>query len=106
MYAEAEGYVKSCQTCQRTKKGGRKEQDRLHTLHVPHRKFEAISVDFVTGVVKDKASGYDAILPITCQVTKMVNIVPLKCKGSNAEHTARQCVEHHWKWFGTPVKIV
>jgi len=90
---------------QRTKKGGHKELGRLHPLHVPHRKFEAISIDFVTGLEKESSSGHDAILTITCQLTKCVNLVTLKFDGSDAKHTAEQFVANHWKWlFGSPIK--
>ena len=84
MYKDTHNYVMGCQECQRTKKGGHKELGRLHPLPVPHRKFEAISIDFVTGIEKDVSSGHDAILTITCQLTKCVNLVTLKFDGSNA----------------------
>ena len=52
MYKDIQKYVPKCDICQSGKSENVKTPGLLHPLHIPHHKWEEISMDFIEG--KDK----------------------------------------------------
>ncbi len=101
-------YVDSCPQCQRTKRQAGKERGFLRPLKIPQRRFQVLGVDFVTGLEVDKATGFNAVMTITCQLSKFVNLIPMtwKAGGTDATVVAKLFRDHHWRYFGAPLKWV
>jgi hypothetical protein len=102
---EIEDYCRGCHVCQTTKVGGSKPSGLLHSIPPPIRCWEEITVDFVTGLPLT-LRGFDSIMTVTCRLSKMVHLIPLRFNESRAEQIARLFVDHIWRLHGTPRKII
>lgn len=86
-------YVRGCRQCARAKAGKNMMQE-VHPLPIPHKLFEGISLDFLSGFPKVKfARGgvledCDCVLTVTCLLSRMVCLVPVA-----STITGEQCVE-------------
>lgn len=69
-------FVKSCDTCQRHKYLASSPGGLLQPLPIPEVIWDAISMDFVTGLPKSK--GCEAILVVVDQLSKFSHFIPLK----------------------------
>jgi hypothetical protein len=97
-------YLETCQTCQTTKPVQRRT--RIVNPHkVPSRPYEVITIDFVTGL-PTTAANHSAIMTITCQLTKMVTLVPLNWKASTAYDIHSLFMQNVWRLRGSPLKII
>jgi hypothetical protein len=100
---DVERYVRSCDSCQRMK-GARTNKGLLHSLPVPGRAWESVSMDWMVSL-PETSSGNSSILVVVDRLTKMVHLIP--CKGSvTAPDTAKQFVQHVWRLHGLPTTIV
>ena len=97
-------YCRTCPTCQRIKVSRQRPAVSLHQAELPIRRWQEISVDFVTGLAAT-ARGFDAIMTVTDRASKMVHLIPLLFKGSDALKTARLFIDHVWRLHGMPQKI-
>ena len=61
-------FVKSCESCQKAKNSHLLPIGVYHPLEIPTRRFEAINIDFVSGMTLDE--GCDQIMVITDRLTK------------------------------------
>jgi hypothetical protein len=79
----------------------------MHPVPIPSRRFEVISVDFVTGLPLSE-QGHDAVLTITDKFSKLVMFVPMLFGegASAAKQVARLFVDHWWRAHGTPARII
>jgi hypothetical protein len=106
--ADVVDYVSHCPACQRNKHR-RRDGPRgvLHPVPLPSRRFEVVSMDFVTGLPRSE-DGYDAILTLTDKLTKLVRLIPLRFgeSTSSAEEVARLFVDHWWRHHGMPAKLM
>jgi hypothetical protein len=60
MYEDVKAYVAHCDSCQRVKAGNTLPAGLLHPLQIPVRKWQSLSMDFITNLPKTP-NGNDAI---------------------------------------------
>lgn len=97
-------YVAECYSCQRNKPVRKKPLGRLQPLDVPRRRFEWISVDFITDLpVSDR--GNDCIVVFADRLSKFVRLIPAKLEGLDAPKFAEIFEEAIDSVYGTPLYI-
>ena len=104
MKKDVEHFCKHCHTCLSTKTANRVATAKK-AIKQPYRKWEVITMDFVTGIPKTDR-GYDAIVTFTDKLTKMVHLVPLHWKSSTAASVAKLFFDNVWRLHGCPLKII
>ena len=104
MTSDAREYVRTCDTCQRTKAETQQPRGLLHPLPVPDGKWTHITMDLVT-CLPETPEGYDAAVVFTDRFTKMVRFAPTTAIVT-APQLARIFVEQVFKNFGLPRQIV
>lgn len=97
-------YVKQCDLCQRNKSTNQKPVGLLKPLEAPKRKWESVSMDYITQLPRTK-SGHDAILVFVDRLTKMTHFVPT-VTSVTAEDTAKLFIKHVVRLHGLPDNIV
>lgn len=104
MKADIERFVKTCVHCQRNKSSNRKPAGLLKPLPIPGRRWECVSMDWITGlpVTEDK---YDAIAVIVDKLTKMVRLAPCRTTDGALE-TAEMLLDVLFKSHGMPRTII
>ena len=105
LLADVLDYCKSCHQCQLAKTSNLKAAGLLHPIPPPLKRWEEITVDFITGLPLT-VRGNDAIITFTDRLTKMVHFAPLRFEGSSAERVARIFVDVVWRLHGVPRKII
>jgi len=70
---------------------------------IPEKPWTHISADFITKL--PLAQGYDAILVVVDQLTKMVHFIPTTEK-TMAEGLAKLFRDNVWKLYGLPKSII
>eukprot|EP00798_Chlamydomonas_sp_ICE-L_P029418 gene29418-biopygen5345 len=105
MRLDVTDYVRSCDSCQRTKAARQKAYGSLQPLPIPARKWQSISMDFITGLPKRGPHGFDVILVVVDRLTKMVKLAACHTTDS-AERTANVFHEKVLCDFGIPESIV
>ncbi|CCC68660.1 hypothetical protein NCAS_0B05760 [Naumovozyma castellii] len=100
---DVKGYIKRCETCQKSKNSHGLLVTMFHPLQVPSRRFEALSLDFVSGFNADR--GYDQIMVITDRLTKWAIFCPLK-KSVTAREIAEKLLELVVLQYGVPRFLV
>ena len=98
-------WCKCCGTCQMTKSRRHKPYSQLHPLPIPEKRWQVVSLDFVTGL-DPSPEGYDALAIFTDKLSKMVHIAPYQFGDSKSETTAQLYIDHVWKLHGAPMQIV
>ena len=100
-------FVKICPACQKAKADRRGTQGLLQPLPLPTRKWQSISMDWVTGVeaVTRKGISYDAILTVTDRATRMVHLIPTTTNECAAD-TADLMLQNVIKLHGIPRSIM
>ena len=104
MTSDAREYVRTCDTCQRTKAKTQQPQGLLHPLPVLDGKWTHITMDLVT-YLPETPEGYDAAVVSTDRFTKMVRFAPTTVTVI-APQLARIFVEQVFRNFGLPRQIV
>ena len=104
MARDVEERCRVCPVCQKTKVSRQKPAAQLHQADPPIRRWQEVSVDFVTGLALT-ARGHDAIMTVTDRKSKMVHFIPLRFKGSDSQRIARLFVDHVWRLHGMPLKL-
>ena len=99
-------YVKGCATCQQNKNLTHQHKTPLYRSPPPPnaRPFEVVSMDLITQL--PKSNGKDAILTIVDHgCTRATTFLP--CMTTiTAEGVAQLYMEHMYRWFGLPSKII
>jgi len=103
MFADVEAYVNSCHVCQRIKPASSAMQAPLLPLHVPRCPWEAISMDFITGLPTIR--GFDAVWVVVDRLSKMCHLTPTKSTASAAD-TANLFIQNIFRLHGLPRSIV
>ena len=67
-------YVEGCDSCQRNKNCTEQPAGKLMPNSIPEKPWTHISVDFITKL--PLAQGYDTILVVVDQLTKIVHFIP------------------------------
>ena len=104
MGTSVEDFIKSCDTCQRTKSSMQKPYGMLNPIPPPDNKFNSISMDFI-GPLPTTQNGFDGILVIVDAFTKAIMLEPIKFT-----FKAVQITEIFFKRIisrqGLPIKII
>ena len=99
-------YVKGCATCQQNKNLTHQHKTLLYCIPTPPnaRPFEVILMNLITQL--PKSGGKDAILTIVDhRCTRAATFLP--CTTTiTAEGVAQLYMEHVYRWFGLPTKII
>ena len=103
MYKWASTYMRTCETCQRTKSAPHAAAP-LASLPVPSGCWQSMSMDFVFGLPKDKA-GNTGVVVFVDRLSKMAHLsaVPDTVDG---EATARLFLDRVFRQHGLPEAIV
>jgi hypothetical protein len=75
----------------------------LRPLSIPDTPWDTVSVDFI--VELPESSGHDTVMVVVDSVTKTAHFIPTFITVS-AAGTARLFVQHVWKFYGLPRKVV
>jgi len=103
MTKEVAKYVEGCDLCQRHKNQVEAPAGKLMPNSIPKKPWRHISADFI--VKLPLAQGYDAILVVCDQLTKMVHFIPTTEKTS-AVGLARLFRDNVWKLHGLLESII
>src|ERR1700710_88853 len=96
-------YVKNCDTCQRTKVVRHAPYGLLQPNEAPDRPWKSIAMDFITDL--PESGGYDAILVVIDQLTKMSHFIPCR-KDTNAREFASIFLKEIFRLHGLPQDII
>jgi len=96
-------YVEGYNACQRNKNCTEQPTEKLMPNSIPEKPWAHISADFITKL--PLAQGYNSILVVVDQLTKMVHFIPTTEKTS-AEGLARLFRNNVWKLHGLPESII
>ena len=97
-------HVRNCDVCQRDKVSHQKPVGLLQPLEILDRKWECVSMDFITGLTPSK-KGNDAILVVVDKLSKMAHFIPTTTEVS-AEDTSHLFHENVVKLHEIPNKII
>ena len=100
---EVKQYVEGCDSCQRNKNHTEQPAGKLMPNSIPEKPWMHILADFITKL--PLAQGYDAILVVVNQLTKMVHFIPTTEK-MTAEGLAKLFRDNIWKLNGLPKSII
>jgi len=100
---EVKRYVEGCNACQYNKNHTEQPAGKLMPNSIPEKPWTHISADFITKL--PLVQGYDSILVVVDQLTKMVHFIPTTEKTS-AEGLARLFRDNVWKLHGLPESII
>lgn len=103
MFRFVKRYVKSCKSCQRNK-GEKPRQALLQPLPVPHKPWQDIGMDLITGLPASSA-GNNAILTFVDRLSKQAHFVPTK-NTIDAAGTADLYLQHVFRLHGLSRSIV
>ena len=104
MKRNVQNYVEKCQVCKQVKADRRKKAGLLRPLEIPMRKFESITMDFVTGFPRT-VGRYDAIWVIVDRLTKIAHFIPLRIETSGRE-LADLFLKYQFKYHGCSRNII
>ncbi|KAL8443314.1 hypothetical protein Emag_005945 [Eimeria magna] len=97
-------YVETCVRCQMSKAITQKPAGLLHSLSIPAKRWDSISMDFITGLPLS-TKGNDAVMVVVDRLSKMAHFIPLPVSSTAADIAAlftREIVRLH----GVPSSIV
>ena len=104
MKKEIGSFVSRCLTCQQVKAEHQKPVGKIHLLPIPVRKWEKITMDFVTGLPRTQRQ-HDAIWVIVDRLTKSAHFLPINVEDS-LEKLAKLYVDEIVRLHRVPVSIV
>lgn len=97
-------YVKYCDSCQRVKASNKLPAGLLHPLQIPTRKWQSISMDFITGLPRS-ARGSDAIWVVVDRLSKCAHFVATTTRADSYD-VAVLFRDKVWRYHGFPEEIV
>ena len=96
-------YVRSCDTCSRSKHPQHRPYGLLQPMPIPESPWKSISLDFITDLPLSK--GFDTILTVVDRFTKMAHFLPCT-KTITSQETADLLMREVFKHHGLPDDIV
>jgi len=96
-------YIEGCNACQRNKNRTEQPAGKLIPNSIPEKPWTHILADFITKL--PLAQGYDSILVVVDQLTKMVHFI-LTTEKTSAEGLVRLFRDNVWKLHGLPESII
>ena len=104
MKREVQRYVEKCQICQQVKADRRRKAGLLRPLEIPTRKFESITMDFVSGFPRT-VGRYNTVWVIVDRLTKIAHFIPLRIETSGQE-LAELFLKYQFKYHGCSRNII
>ena len=104
MRRDVEYFVRTCDICQKCKPSNQKPAGKLQPLQIPGRRWESVSVDFITHL-PETPRGHTSIVVFVCRLTKMVHFVPTR-DDTGAAVVAQLFFENVWRHHGLCRDIV
>ena len=101
---DVQGFVNSCDSCQRVKASNQPPSGLLQPLELPDRRWAHVSMDFITGLPTTN-EGHNAILVFVDKLSKMARFAPTATTASSKE-VARLFTDKVGALFGLPSKII
>lgn len=103
--AEVRDFVNSCMVCQRSKVKNVKPAGLLHPLSIPTRRWDDLSLDFITHLPTSPDTGNDTILVVVDRLSKGCHLIP--CHNSiTAAGTAELFLKEVHRLHGLPRSLV
>ena len=99
-----QGYVKSCEACQRNKPLNVKKAGMLQPMPIPGRPWASVGIDFITHLPVTR-NGHNAIFVAVDRCSKMVHLMPTTDKVTAAD-AARLFINNVVKLHGVPEDFV
>ena len=96
-------YVRECSVCQQNKQEHTYPAGLLQPLPIPDKKWECLSMDFITGL--PKAQGKDCIYVVVDRLTKYAHFFPITTTFT-ASQTAELFFREVFRLHGLPQTIV
>jgi hypothetical protein len=110
MRQKVQKLVSTCDLCRRTKADRHKPYGELQPVQVPSRPFEAIAMDFITGLPPSidptTKNLFDAILVIPDRLTKFAYFIPVTEEGMKDEEFAFTFLRNIAAVHGMPEQII
>ena len=103
LHSFVEEYVRTCDTCCRTKIPRHHPFGLLQPLPIPTKPWQSISLDFITDL--PLSQGFDTILTVVDRFTKMAHFLPC-IKTITSEQTADLVMREVFRHHGLPDSIV
>jgi hypothetical protein len=105
MKYDVQAYIKECLECQRNKVRNIRASGLLQPLPIPSRRWEHISMDYITHLPTTIDTGYNSVWVIVDRFTKMCHFVP--CHHTiTAKETAKLFIKEIFRLHGVPKTIV
>ena len=104
MKRDVADFVAKCLTCQQVKAEHQKPVGMLQQMEIPEWKWERITMDFVTGLLKSQR-GYDSIWVIVDRLTKSAHFLPVKTTYGVAKY-AQLYIDEIVRLHGVPIIII
>ncbi|PHJ15850.1 retrotransposon ty3-gypsy subclass [Cystoisospora suis] len=102
--SDTKRYVKSCIASAQGKASYARYGGLLNPLPTPHYPWEILNVDLIMGLPKGDM-GYDAIITLVCQLTKMARFTPT-FQTAVAERVGKMLVREVIRLHGVPAAII
>lgn len=96
-------YIRNCDTCARIKPPRHSPFGLLKPLEVPHKRWQSISMDMITGL--PLSEGFDAIFVVVDRLTKMAHFIPTTATVTS-EGLAKLFFDKIFKHHGLPESII
>ena len=97
-------FIMKCQECQLVKSKHQHPLGLLQLLPIPEWKWEVISIDFITSLLKSKKQN-DSILVVHDKLSKATHFIPVKLT-YKAVHFANIFLKEIFRLHGIPKEII
>ena len=97
-------WIQYCDSCQKVKAVRQKPQGLLQPLQIPNRRWESVSMDFITKL-PTTPRGNDSIWVVVDRLSKMVHVEAIK-EAISAEEVAYLYHDRVFRYHGVPQDIV
>lgn len=102
---DVNGWVRSCNNCQKNKTSTQKPIGLLKPIDVPSRNWEVIHMDFIGPLPISGKNKFDTILTVIDRLSKMIHLIPTH-QTATAADTARLMFDNVVKYHGVPDSII
>ena len=98
-------YIRSCDTCQRTKTSRLLKSGFLNPLEIPPYPWHTVSMDFILQLPPTKDNGYDTLYVVVDKFTKRAHFLPC-FSTTTATQAADLYIDNIFKHHGLAVSII